>query len=67
MPPLILTIEFISLGMRALLVAIIFKRGLHKLYPFFYLYLAFSVVSTVLRMLLQMLLHNHYKVFFHVF
>jgi hypothetical protein len=63
MVPLILALDFVSLGMRALLVTIIFKRGLHRVYPFFSLYLAFSVVSTVLRLLL-----NHdYKVFFYVF
>src|SRR5262249_54242371 len=63
MASLIWVLDLVSLGLRGVLVAIIVRRGQHRVFFFFFIYLAFSILSTLARLLVR----NHYITFFYVF
>jgi hypothetical protein len=63
MSSLIWVLDLVSLGLRGLLVAIMVRRGQQRLFFFFFVYLAFSILSTLARLVVR----NRYVTFFYVF
>lgn len=63
MSSLIWLLDLVSLGLRVLLVAIMVRRGQWRAFFFFFVYLSFSIVSTIVRLLVR----NHAVTYSYVF
>jgi len=63
MSSLIWVHDLVVLALRVLLAVIMVRRRQHRQFFFFFLYLAFSILSTVLRLAVR----SHYITFFYVF